>query len=79
MSMTKAAIIAAARERADAVRDYLVTKGLDGALLKTVGYGKTRLVKPDAQGDDQGAELNRRVTFVVDAPAEATVAVISSR
>ena len=67
------------RERADAVRDYLVTKGLDGALLKTVGYGKTRLVKPDAQGDDQGAELNRRVTFVVDAPAEATVAVISSR
>lgn len=67
------------RERADAVRDFLVTKGLDGSLLKTVGYGKTRLVKPNAKGDDQGAELNRRVTFVVDAPAEATVAVISSR
>jgi len=67
------------RERADAVRDYLVTKGLDGALLKTVGYGKTRLVKPTAKGDDAGAELNRRVTFVVDAPADATVAVISAR
>ncbi len=67
------------RERADAVRDYLVTKGLDGALLKTVGYGKTRLVKPAAKGDDAGAELNRRVTFVVDAPADATVAVISAR
>lgn len=67
------------RERADAVRDYLVTKGLDGTLLKTVGYGKTRLVKAGAKGDAPGAELNRRVTFVVDAPAEATVAVLSMR
>lgn len=67
------------RERADAVRDYLVTKGLDGSNLKTIGYGKTRLVRPNAQGEEAGAELNRRVTFVVDAPAEATVAVISSR
>ncbi|MBL0172918.1 MAG: OmpA family protein [Gemmatimonadaceae bacterium] len=67
------------RERADAVRDYLVTKGLDGTLLKTVGYGKTRLVKAGATGDAPGAELNRRVTFVVDAPAEATVAVLSMR
>lgn len=67
------------RERADAVRDFLVTKGLDGTLLKTVGYGKTRLVKAGATGDAPGAELNRRVTFVVDAPAEATVAVLSMR
>ncbi len=67
------------RERADAVRDYLVTKGLDGSLLKTVGYGKTRLVKPGAQGNDAGAELNRRVTFVVEASSDATVAVLSSR
>ena len=61
------------------MRDYLVTKGLDGTLLKTVGYGKTRLVKAGAKGDAPGAELNRRVTFVVDAPAEATVAVLSMR
>lgn len=67
------------RERADAVRDYLVVKGLDGTLLKTVGYGKTRLVKSGAKGDEPGAELNRRVTFVVDAPADATVAVLSMR
>jgi peptidoglycan-associated lipoprotein len=67
------------RERADAVRDYLVTKGIDGALLKTVGYGKSRLVNPKAQGSAPGAELNRRVTFVVEAPAEATVAVLSMR
>lgn len=67
------------RERADAVRDFLVTKGLDGSLLKTVGYGKTRLVKPGAEGDEPGAELNRRVTFVVETSGEATVAVLTSR
>jgi peptidoglycan-associated lipoprotein len=67
------------KERAEAVREYLVTKGLDGSLLKTVGYGKSRLVKPGAQGEEPGAELNRRVTFVVEAPAEATVAVLSQR
>jgi peptidoglycan-associated lipoprotein len=67
------------RERADAVRDFLVTKGLDGTLLKTVGYGKTRLVKAGAQGEQPGAELNRRVTFVVEASGEATVAVLSMR
>ena len=67
------------RERADAVRDYLVTKGLDGSLLKTVGYGESRLVKPGAKATDAGAELNRRVTFVVEASSEATVAVLSAR
>lgn len=69
------------RERADAVRDYLVSKGLDGAALRTVGYGKTRLVRPGAQGGEEGAELNRRVTFVVETPAgagTATVAAMSS-
>ena len=67
------------RERAETVRAVLVAKGLDSELLKTVGYGKTRLVKPNAQGNAPGAELNRRVTFVVEAPAEATVAVLSMR
>jgi peptidoglycan-associated lipoprotein len=67
------------KQRANAVREYLVARGLDGALLKTVGYGKSRLVRPDAAGDEPGAELNRRVTFVVEAPAEATVAVLSMR
>lgn len=67
------------RERADAVRDYLVTKGIDGALLRTVGYGKARLVRPNAARDAAGAELNRRVTFVVETPAaDATVAALSA-
>ena len=66
------------RERADAVRDYLVSKGLDGAALRTVGYGKTRLVRPDAARDADGAQLNRRVTFVVETPATAaTVTALS--
>lgn len=67
------------RERAESVKNYLVSKGLDGSLLKTVGYGESRLVRPNAAGYQAGAELNRRVTFVVEAPAEATVAVLSMR
>jgi len=68
------------RERADAVRDELVTRGLDGANIRTVGYGKTRLVRPGAQGDANGAELNRRVTFVIETPAGvATVAALAAR
>jgi len=60
------------RERADAVRDFLVQKGLSGAQLRTVGYGKTRLVRPGATGSTDGAELNRRVTFVVETPGAVT-------
>lgn len=66
------------RERADAVRDFLVTKGIDGTLLRTVGYGKTRLVRPDAARDASGAELNRRVTFVVETPAGTGAATVAA-
>lgn len=66
------------RERADAVRDFLVTRGLDGSNLTTVGYGKTRLVR-DAQRDEPGAELNRRVTFVIETPATATVTALATK
>lgn len=66
------------RERADAVRDFLVSKGMDGAVLRTVGYGKTRLVRPNAARDADGAELNRRVTFVVETPAGATAATVAA-
>lgn len=66
------------RERADAVRDFLVAQGLDGSQLRTVGYGKDRLVRPGAKGSDTGAELNRRVSFVIETPeADATIAVMS--
>lgn len=66
------------RRRADAVRDVLVTNGLDGPALRTVGYRKTRLVRLGAQGTADGAELNRRVTFVIETPTgAATVAALS--
>jgi len=67
------------QHRADAVRDYIAGKGLDSTLVKSVAYGESRLVKKGAKKDDSGAELNRRVTFVIDAPSatSATVAALS--
>jgi peptidoglycan-associated lipoprotein len=54
------------KRRADAVAAYLSEKGLSTTTVRTVGYGKSRLVNPKAQKDDPGAEANRRVTFVVE-------------
>lgn len=54
-------------QRADAVRDYLLTRNIS-AQVRTVGYGEDRLVVPDAAKDDAGAELNRRVVFVIESP-----------
>ncbi|HEY5749139.1 MAG TPA: OmpA family protein [Chryseolinea sp.] len=52
------------QRRAQAVKDYLVKKGIDTRRVKPVGYGKT---KPLASNDDEedGRELNRRVEFKV--------------
>ncbi|MBT1702790.1 OmpA family protein [Chryseosolibacter indicus] len=52
------------RKRAEAVKDFLVKKGIDARRVKAVGYGKT---KPLASNDDEeeGRELNRRVEFKV--------------
>lgn len=60
--------------RAEAVRTYLSQQGLDFTRLQAVGYGEDRLVVPRAAGDDQGAQLNRRVVFVVETPANAMAA-----
>ena len=54
-------------ERADAVRAYLMTRNIS-AQVRTVGYGEDRLVVPDAAKNDPGAELNRRVVFVIESP-----------
>jgi peptidoglycan-associated lipoprotein len=64
--------LALSQRRADAVRDYLSTKGIDLSVIKTVGYGKTRLVNPGAARDDTGAEENRRVVFVIETKWQAT-------
>ena len=65
---------ALSERRATAVRDYLVGHGLQNDQLTTVGYGKTRLVTPKASGDQPGAELNRRVVFVIETTGANAVA-----
>jgi len=59
------------RRRADAVRDYLTGRGLTADQLKTVGYGEARLVTPNAERDEPGAEQNRRVVFVIETRGQA--------
>jgi peptidoglycan-associated lipoprotein len=60
--------------RAESVKTFLSGQGVDGALLRTVGYGENRLVVPGAQRDDQGAEQNRRVVFVIESRGNAQAA-----
>lgn len=66
------------RRRADAVRDALSQLGLPSDQVRSVGYGKTRLVTPGAAKDAPGAELNRRVVFVIES-ANASQAVVSMK
>jgi peptidoglycan-associated lipoprotein len=64
------------QRRASAVREYLVSRGLTTTDLNTVGYGKTRLVAPGAWGDMPGADLNRRVVFVIESRGTTGVAMV---
>jgi peptidoglycan-associated lipoprotein len=64
--------------RADAVREYLVSTGLPDGQLRSVGYGEDRQVVPGAAGQASGAELNRRVVFVVETPDVASVDVVTT-
>ena len=61
--------IALSQRRADAVRGFITSRGIDGSLVSTVGYGETRLVTR-AERDMPGAELNRRVVFVIETPPD---------
>jgi OmpA-OmpF porin, OOP family len=61
------------QQRADAVRDYLVSKhGVDAERLPTRGYGPTQPFDPDRPA----AAINRRVTFAAPA-GEGDDAVVS--
>ncbi len=51
------------QQRADAVRAYLVSKGIDPARLEAKGYGETQLVADDST--EEGKSKNRRVEFVL--------------
>ena len=50
------------------MRNYLLTRSIS-AQVRSVGYGEDRLVVPNAQKDQPGAELNRRVVFVIESPS----------
>jgi outer membrane protein OmpA-like peptidoglycan-associated protein len=50
---------ALSQKRADAVRDYLVSKGIDGARIKAVGYGDAKPVAPNTT--PEGRQKNRRI------------------
>lgn len=52
------------QRRAGAVKDYFVNKGVDAALIKSVGYGES---KPVATNDNEaGRSQNRRITFEIN-------------
>jgi outer membrane protein OmpA-like peptidoglycan-associated protein len=50
-------------ERADAVRSYLVSQGVDGEKITAAGFGKTRPVASNSTA--AGRQANRRVEMVV--------------
>jgi outer membrane protein OmpA-like peptidoglycan-associated protein len=51
------------KARADAVFEYLLTKGIPANRMITVGYGETRPI--DTNSTDAGKLANRRVEFVI--------------
>jgi peptidoglycan-associated lipoprotein len=71
--------LALSQRRANSVRDYLSEKGMSGEAIKAVGYGEARLVRPGAAHDAPGAELNRRVVFVIDAAEAGTVTAMAQQ
>jgi peptidoglycan-associated lipoprotein len=67
------------QRRADAVRTYLVEKGVDPNRLSTISYGKMRPLNFD--GTEQAMALNRRAMFLVysaDAPLASAPAAPAS-
>lgn len=67
-----------AQSRAEAVRAALVERGLPESQLRAIGYGEDRPVVPGAAGTQFGAELNRRVVFVIETPSQAAAAAASA-
>jgi outer membrane protein OmpA-like peptidoglycan-associated protein len=52
------------QRRADAVKDYLVSQGIDASRIRTESFGKTNPIAPNDTAE--GRADNRRVEIVVD-------------
>jgi OOP family OmpA-OmpF porin len=50
------------QQRADAVRDYLVSRGIDADRIKAVGYGDEKPIAPN--DTSEGRQKNRRIEAV---------------
>jgi len=68
------------KRRAASVQSYLSSQAGVTDEINAVGYGKTRLVVPNASGDQPGADQNRRVVFVIEsAQAQASGVAMTSQ
>ena len=56
-------------QRAQAVADYLVSRGIDKSRLRTIGYGESKPIainyNPNGTANKQGMALNRRFEFTI--------------
>lgn len=50
------------QQRADAIRDYLVSKGIDAGRIKAVGYGDEKPIAPN--DTSEGRQKNRRIEAI---------------
>ncbi|HSD64253.1 MAG TPA: OmpA family protein, partial [Ignavibacteriaceae bacterium] len=50
------------QRRADAVRNWLISKGIDGSRIEAKGYGEDRPIAPN--DTPEGRQKNRRIEFV---------------
>ena len=64
--------------RAENVKRELASKGMDAALIRTMGFGSLRQVVPGAEKDQPGAEKNRRVVFVIESAETRAVEATTS-
>ncbi|MDX1971971.1 MAG: peptidoglycan-associated lipoprotein Pal [Candidatus Sumerlaeia bacterium] len=62
--------ISLGQRRADAIREYLIGKGIDGTRLTTISYGKMRPLAFDQ--NEESHYLNRRGMFLVYSPEAGT-------
>lgn len=58
----KAANTKLSQQRADAVRDYLVSKGIDATRIKAVGHGDEKPI--DSNDTTEGRQRNRRIEAI---------------